>query len=152
MKNILCIITLLLCLSCISVSAQVSRFTTSAYSKTSLDSNESWKPWSDWLPVPDGHFLIDRDNMKASLDIASWGTHIEMQIDSTAESTAGHDIPLFTFFCSTQGTGYSQKQYNIEILAYRQPEVTDIKYQYTIYLTEQYSSTKFLATYDETRE
>jgi hypothetical protein len=152
MKNNLFIIALLLCMSGITASAQVSRFTTSAYSKTSLDSNDNWKPWSDWLPVPDGYFLIDKDNMKASLDIDSWGTHIEMRIDSTAEGMAGQDIPLYTFYCTSTGVNYDQKQYNIEILAYRKLGAEEIQYQYTIYLTELYSSTKFLARYNEAAE
>lgn len=119
---------------------------------TSLDSNDSWKPWSDWLPVPDGHFLIDKDNMKASLDIESWGTHIEMRIDSTAEGLAGDDIPLYAFYCTSMDANYNQKQYNIEILVYRKPGDGEIQYQYTIYLTELYTSTKFLARYIEAAE
>jgi hypothetical protein len=152
MKKICSIIGLLLFMSGINLSAQVSSFTTSAFSRTSLDDNDNWKPWSDWLPVTDGHFVIDRDNMKASLDIGSWGTHLEMRIDSTAEGMAGQDLPLFTYYCSSPNANYSQKQYNIEILAYRKPGVTEIQYQYTVYLTELYSSIKFLARYNETAE
>jgi len=140
MKKICSIIGLLLFMSGINLSAQVSSFTTSAFSRTSLDDNDNWKPWSDWLPVTDGHFVIDRDNMKASLDIGSWG------------SMAGQDLPLFTYYCSSPNANYSQKQYNIEILAYRKPGVTEIQYQYTVYLTELYSSIKFLARYNETAE
>ncbi|MHC1733451.1 MAG: hypothetical protein AB9888_15645 [Bacteroidales bacterium] len=152
MKKILSITAVLICLSGINVTAQVSRFTTTAFSRTSLDMNENWKPWSDWLPVTDGHFLIDKDNMKASLDIDSWGTHIEMRIDSTAEGLAGQDIPLYTFYCNSMNANNNQKQYIIEILAYRKPGVGEIQYQYTIYLTELYSSTKFLARYNEAAE
>lgn len=152
MKKICFIFSLLLSLSVVTLNAQVSRFTTSAFSRTSLDSNDNWKPWSDWLPVTDGRFIIDKDNMKASLDIDSWGTHLEMRIDSTAEGMAGQDISLFTFYCSLLNDSFSQKQYNIEILAYRKPEVTEIQYQYTVYLTELYSSVKFLARYNEAAE
>jgi len=152
MKKIYLIITVLACLSGINATAQVSRFTTSAFSGTSLDSNDEWKPWSEWLPVTDGHFVIDRDNMRASLDIESWGTNIEMRIDSTAEGMAGQDIPLFTFYCSSINADNSQKQYNIEILAYKKPGEAEIQYQYTVYLTELYSSVKFLARYDEAQE
>lgn len=152
MKKILSITAVLICMSGITVTAQVSRFTTTAFSRTSLDMNDIWKPWSDWLPVADGHLLLDKDNMKASLDIDSWGTHIEMRIDSTAEGLAGQDIPLYTFYCTSMDSNYNQKQYNIEILAYRKPGVEEIQYQYTIYLTELYSSTKFLARYNEAAE
>lgn len=152
MKKICLITAWLLCLSGLTLTAQVSRFTTSAFSRTSLDSNDNWKPWSDWLPLTDGRFIIDKDNMKASLDIDSWGTHLEMRIDSTAEGMAGQDISLFTFYCSSRGTDYNQKQYNIEILAYRKPGVAEIQYQYTVYLTELYSSIKFLARYNEAAE
>jgi len=152
MKKIYLIITVLACLSGINATAQVSRFTTSAFSRTSLDSKDEWKPWSEWLPVTDGHFVIDRDNMRASLDIVSWGTNIEMRIDSTAEGMAGQDIPLFTFYCSSINADNSQKQYNIEILAYKKPGEAEIQYQYTVYLTELYSSVKFLARYDEAQE
>jgi hypothetical protein len=152
MKKICFIIAALLFLSGISLTAQVSRFTTSAYSRTSLDGNDNWKPWSDWLPVTDGRFVIDRDNMRASLDIDSWGTHLEMRIDSTAEGMAGQDLPLFTYYCSLSDANYSQKQYNIEILAYRKPGEAEIQYQYTVYLTELYSSIKFLARYNEYAE
>jgi len=152
MKKICFIIASLLFLSGINLTAQVSRFTTSACSRTSLDSNDNWKPWSDWLPLADGRFVIDRDNMRASLDIDSWGTHLAMRIDSTAEGMAGPNIPLFTYYCSYTDTNYNQKQYNIEILAYRKPGDAEIKYQYTIYLTELYSSIKFLARYNEVAE
>jgi hypothetical protein len=152
MKNICFIISMLLFLSGTNLIAQVSRFATSAFSRTSLDSNDEWKPWSDWLPVTDGQFVIDKDNMRANLDIDSWGTHIEMRIDSTAEGMAGQDIPLFTFYCSSASPNYSQKQYNIEILAYRKPGVEEIQYHYTVYLTELYSSIKFLARSREETE
>jgi hypothetical protein len=152
MKKTGLIITLLFCLSGLSVTGQVSRFTTSAFSRTSFDMDDNWKPWSDWLPLTDGQFIIDRDNMRASLDIDSWSTHINMRIDSTAEGMAGQDISLFTFYCSSPGANYNQKQYNIEILAYRKPGVAEIQYQYTIYLTDLNSSTKFLARYKEASE
>lgn len=143
---------MIFCLCVITLNAQVSNFATSAFSRTSLDANDNWKPWSDWLPVTDGHFTIDRDNMRASLDIDSWGTHIQMQIDSTAESMAGQDITLFSFFCSTRGASTNQKQYNIEVMAYRKPGIDEIQFQHTIYLTDSYSSTKFLASYKEVTE
>lgn len=152
MKKICFIIASLLFLSGINLTAQVSRFTTSAFSRTSLDSNDEWNPWSDWLPLTDGQFVIDKDNMSASLDIDSWGTHLTMRIDSTAEGMAGQDISLFTFYCTLPDVNYSQKQYNIEILAYRKPGVTESQYQYTVYLTELYSSIKFLARYIEAAE
>jgi len=152
MKKTYLVIALLICMSGISVTAQVSRFTTSAFSRTSPDMNDNWKPWSDWLPMTDGQFLIDRDNMRASLDSDSWGTHINMQIDSTAESMAAQGITLFTFYCSSLDAGYDRKQYNIEILAYKKPDVSEVQYQYTIYLTDLYSSTKFLARYEEPSE
>jgi hypothetical protein len=152
MKKICFILASLLFLSGINLTAQVSLFTTSAFSRTGLDSNDNWKPWSDWLPVTDGRFVIDKDNMRASLDIDSWGTHIEMRIDSTVEGMAGQDLPLFTFYCSSTDINYSRKQYNIEILAYRKPGEAGIEYQYTVYLTELYSSIKFLARYNESSE
>lgn len=152
MKKICFIIALLLPLSGIIVNAQVSRFTTLAFSRTSLDSNDEWKPWSDWLPVTDGQIKIDKDNLRADLQIDSWNTHIEMKIDSTAEGMAGQDISLFTYYCSSINADYSQKQYNIEILAYKKPDVAEIQFQYTIYLTEVYSSVKFLARYNEAAE
>lgn len=152
MKKICFITALLLCLYGITATAQVSRFTTSAFSRTSLDMDDNWKPWSDWLPLTDGQFIIDRDNMRASLDIGSWGTHINMRIDSTAEGMAGQGLPLFTFYCSSATGNYTQKQYNIEILAYRKPGETEIQYQYTIYMTDSNSSVKFLARYKEAAE
>lgn len=152
MKKTCFITVLLFCLSAITATAQVSRFTTSAFSRTSLDNNDEWKPWSDWLPLTDGHFKIDKDNMRASLDIESWGTHIELQIDSTAEGMAGQNMPLFTYYCSSVNTDSGQKQYNLEILAYKKPGVAETQYQYTVYLTELYTSIKFLARYNEASE
>lgn len=152
MKRICFIIALLTCMTGASVTAQVSHFSTFATARTGLDSDNNWKPWSEWLPLTDGHFTIDRDNMSAGLDIDSWGTHITMRIDSTTESTAGYGMPLFTYYCTTYDSNYNRKQYNIEILAYRLPESHEAEYQYTVYLTDVYSSIKFLARKKEAAE
>ncbi|MGE5349657.1 MAG: hypothetical protein ACM3NP_10310 [Actinomycetota bacterium] len=114
---------------------------TVAFSKTNLDNSENRKPWSDWLPVTDSRFIIDRDNMRATPDIGSWGTHINMQIDRTAEGVAGQDISVFTFYCSSLTADYDRKLYNIEIPAYRKPGVAEVQYQNTVCLTDSSSST-----------
>ena len=152
MKRICFIIALLTWMTGVSVTAQVSHFSTFATARTGLDSDNNWKPWSDWLPMEEGHVTIDRDNMTAGIDIDSWGTHISMRIDSTAESIAGYEMPLFTYYCTTSGSGYNGKQYNIEILAYSLPESHEAEYQYTVYFTDVYSSIKFLARKIEAAE